>query len=313
MSTAMVWAVITAYRPDAGLAEAVEALRDQVTAIVVVDDGSGDESSPLLARIQERGAIVVRNAENRGIAFSLNVGIMHALDGGADAVLTLDQDSAIGSDFVQRLGDAREAAMSAGHADPPIVPEYFAGVRQVRTRTADGTLVARHAIQSGMLLSRTLLEQVGMMREDLFIDLVDTEFEMRCVSAGKVMVAAPGLRLGHSLGRQYVRTLFGRPFSFPGIPAVITLSTPFRYYYRVRNRVVINREFGRTHFLWTARDTLLEAVHFLNAWQLAQPRRSLFSVYRAAVRDARARRMGRMDARTAALASSIKWRAEPLD
>ena len=309
MTDESVWAVITAFRPEPGLADVIAALRSQVASIVVVDDGSGERFASLLDQLEETGVVVVRNAENRGIACALNAGIAVALEAGADTVLTLDQDSSVGSDFVVRLTEARASAIEAGHFDPPVVPEFFAGVSQVRTRDVNGPLVARHAIQSGMLLSRTLFERVGTMREDFFIDLVDTEFEMRCASAGHVMVAAPGLDLGHSLGRQYARTLFGRQVSIPGVPKVVTLSTPFRYYYRVRNRVVVNREYGRTHFRWVARDTLLEVIHFANALQIARPRRALLSVYVTALRDARKRRMGRMDRSTADLAASISWDA----
>jgi rhamnosyltransferase len=153
---------------------------------------------------------------------------------------------------------------------------------------------------------------VGLMREDFFIDLVDTEFELRCAAAARPTIAAAGLRLAHSLGRQYERRMFGRVVRLPGIPPVVTLSTPFRYYYRVRNRLVVNRTFWRSQFSWVARDTLLEVVHYANAWVLARPRRALWSLYAAAVRDARRHRMGRMPADLVEVASTISWAAPPV-
>lgn len=305
-------AVITSFRPDEGLLATVDALQGQVTEIVVVDDGSGSGSDDTLERIGERGARVIRLLENSGIAAALNVGIRTALERGADFVVTFDQDSQPNHQFVLALVEAHTRAAADGHAVGPVVPEYFAGVRQVHRTEEDGTLIARHAIQSGMLLSRELLSRIGLMREDLFIDLVDTEFEMRCAASGRFTIAAPGLHMGHTLGSQYARTFFGRAFRAPGIPPVVTLSTPFRYYYRVRNRLVINRVYWRSHLGWIARDTALEAVHFCNALMLARPRRRLWSLYAAAIADARHDRMGRMPAPLQAAATAISWAAPPV-
>ncbi|MCR2764614.1 glycosyltransferase [Microbacterium sp. zg.B48] len=308
-----VWAVVTSYRPEAGLLRALTALSDQVDQIVVVDDGSGPEAAPVLEAAQSAGSRVVRLRDNSGIAVALNAGIRAALDQGARAVVTFDQDSVVQAGFVRALLTARDAVRRTGRRHGPVVPEYFADVRQVHSVEHDGTLVARHAIQSGMLLDRELLETVGLMREDLFIDLVDTEFELRCAAAGLPTIAAPGLTLAHALGRQYERRMLGRIVRLPGIPPVVTLSNPFRYYYRVRNRLVVNREFWRAQFGWVARDTLLEALHYGNALLLARPRRALWRLYLSAARDARRGRMGRMPSGLAELASTISWAAPPAE
>lgn len=312
MTDHSVAAVITAFHPDESLLPVVDGLATQCARVIVVDDGSGAESDETFAQVAVRGAQVIRLAENSGIAAALNAGVRAALDEGFTRVITFDQDSTPVDGFVDTLIRAGADAASRGHEIGPVVPEYFAGVRQVHHELPDGTLIARHAIQSGMLMSDEMLRRVGLFREDLFIDLVDTEFEMRCARAGLATVAAPGLRMGHSLGRQYRRTLFGRPFSAPGIPPVVTLSTPFRYYYRVRNRIVVNREFRRSQVGWVMRDSALELIHFANALALARPRRSLWQLYRRAIRDARRGAMGRMPADAQSLAATITWTAEPV-
>lgn len=313
MTAPSTWAVITSFHPDARLLASFRALQPQVARVVVVDDGSPEAYAAALDEVEAAGAHVIRLAQNGGIGAALNSGIRHALDHGAGAIVTFDQDSVVSEGFVAALQAAADAARARGHRVGPAVPEHFSEVRQVRREHADGTLEARHAIQSGMLLSAAFLGEVGLMREDLFIDLVDTEFEMRSAAAGFVTVAAPGLRLEHSLGHRYARLLFGRPVRLPGIPAVVTLSTPFRYYYRVRNRLVVNGTLWRGHFGWIARDTLLEAVHYANAWMLARPRRALWQIYRAAIRDARRGRMGRMPAEIQAVATTISWAAPPAE
>jgi rhamnosyltransferase len=303
------WAVFSAYRPDPELAGAVAAAVAEIgEKVVVVDDGGGSGYEDVWGELQALGAVVLRSEQNEGIGAALNRGIRFALAHEADAVVTFDQDSTVGPGFVAALQAARVAAMSRGVAVGLVVPERFAGVSQVHSR-AGGVLYARHSIQSGMLVPRETWEAVGLLREDLFIDLVDTEYELRCHAAGLASIAAPGLALGHSLGRQYVREVFGRRVRLPGIPPVVTLSTPFRYYYRVRNRRVINRAHLRAAPGWVARDTVLELIHFANALLLARPRRSLWRLYMAGWRDGGRGRMGAMPPQLAAAAREIDWDA----
>lgn len=309
----LVWAVISTFGPDERALDAVRSLREQVMQIVVVDDGSGTQADAALDALSAEGCRVIRLPENRGIAAALNTGIRVAIDEGAEAVITFDQDSVPEPGFVDALVGARDAAVRAGLRVGATVPEFFAGVRQVHREDPSGVLLARNAIQSGMLVEARVIDELGLLREDLFIDLVDVEYVLRAATAGYVVAAAPGLRLAHTLGRRYVQTLFGRPLRVLLIPAVLTLSTPFRYYYRVRNRLVINRLYGRRHRGWIARDTLVEALHFANAWWVARPRRAFRLICAAAIADARAGRTGRMPADIAAIAETVSWNAPRID
>lgn len=304
--------VFSAFRPDFGLVETVDVAGREGHKVIVVDDGSGPGFEDVWSSIEESGAHVLRLSENAGIAAALNAGIRALFNGGATGAVTLDQDSTIGAGFVRALERAGDDARRRGEAVGVVVPEYFAGVSQV-ARRRKGVLLARHSIQSGMLIPRETADAVGLLREDLFIDLVDTEFELRINARGLSAIAAPGLALGHSLGRRYERRLLGRRVRLPGVPDAVTLSTPFRYYYRVRNRVVINRLFARSAPGWTLRDSLLETIHFANALLLARPRRSLWALYRAGWRDGRRSRMGAMPADLVAVAATIRWDAPALD
>ena len=160
-----------------------------------------------------------------------------------------------------------------------------------------------------MLIPLRTIDAVGELREDLFIDLVDTEYELRLLRRGYRVVAVAGLRLGHSLGTKHERRMFGRVVHLPGIPPEVTLSTPFRYFYRVRNRLVIDREYFRSAPARITRDTLLDVLHFGNALVLARPRRALAQIYRVAVVAALRGRMGRMPAGLQAVAGTVRWDA----
>lgn len=305
-----VWAIISTFRPDEALLVGYDSIAAQVTHVVVVDDGSGDAGTEgILSALAERGATVERLHENSGIAAALNRGYELALERGASQILSFDQDSRIDPGYVALLSGALVAARERGHRVGAVVPERFADVLQVHGTLDDGTLLARNSIQSGMLVDADVLRDVGLMRDDFFIDLVDTEFELRLRAAGYLTIAAAGAALAHQLGRQYARTLFGKPLRVPGIPSVTTFSTPFRYFYRVRNRIVLNRLHLRTAPGRMLRDTVIDVLHFANAAVVARPRRAFARILRAGVNAGLRGRMGRMPDRLSALASEVRWNA----
>lgn len=308
-----VWVVFSAFRPDDALARAVGSVAREVGGrVIVVDDGSGPGYDAVWSAVSEGGGEVLHLSENTGIAAALNQGIDTALARGADAIVSFDQDSAIPQGIIAGLLSAADVASRSGVLVAFVVPEFFAGTRQVSSTQGDVHYV-RHAIQSGMLIPRETFDAVGLLRGDFFIDLVDTEFELRCHAAGLRGIAAEGWNLGHRLGRSYRRELFGRRLRLPGIPDVVTLSTPFRYYYRVRNRRVLNREFFRAESAWVVRDTILEVAHFVNALVLARPRRVLWRVMRAGWRDAGRGTMGKMPESLSNAAASVRWTAPEND
>lgn len=309
-----VWAIISTFRPDDDLLWAFDSIASQVSGVVVVDDASGPGSSELLSALTARGAVVESLAENSGIGAALNRGYELALEAGASKVVSFDQDSHIEAGYVQSLLDAHVAAAVRGHRVGLVVPEHFADVRQAYAELGDGTLLAKNIIQSGMLVDAEVLRQIGTMREDFFIDLIDTEFELRTRAAGYLTIAAPGAALAHQLGRQYARLLFGRPVSIPGIlPPVTTFSTPFRYFYRVRNRIVLNRLYLRFAPAQITRDTVIDLLHFVNAALVARPRGEFARVLRAGINAGLKSRMGRMPSAVAERASRVAWNAPVVD
>lgn len=304
-----IWAIISTFRPDDDFLESFDSIAAQVDRVVVVDDASGDEYAHVLAALEERGAIVETFPENSGIGAALNRGYEIAIAAKATRILSFDQDSHIDPGFVGAVSAALDAAAAHGHRVGLVVPEYFADVRQAHASLDDGTLLAKNVIQSGMLVEASVLEDVGLMRADFFIDLVDTEFELRVRARGYRTIAAPGAALAHQLGRQYARLLFGRPLRLPGLPAVTTFSTPFRYFYRVRNRIVLNRLHARSAPAQIARDTIIDLLHFANAAVVARPRATFARVLRAGVNAGLRGRMGRMPDALADRASTVTWNA----
>jgi glycosyltransferase involved in cell wall biosynthesis len=82
-------AVIPAYNSESTIVQIVEKTRRFINHIVVVDDGSDDETAK---RAQGAGAHVIRVSQNTGKGNALRVSFKYALSYGYDAVLTLDAD-----------------------------------------------------------------------------------------------------------------------------------------------------------------------------------------------------------------------------
>ncbi|MBS1906032.1 MAG: glycosyltransferase [Actinobacteria bacterium] len=309
MTGAVIWGVMSCFRPGDDVVRTAGAAFAQLSGLVVVDDGSGPDAAGPLSALHELGAHVLRQDVNAGIGAALNRGVAEAFARGAEFVVTLDQDSSLPEDAVRRLHETHAQA-SVALSPGAVVPEYFADVRQAREEIAPGVHGTANVIQSGMLIPREVWESLGGFREDFFIDLVDTEYEFRLTRAGRPIIAAPGLKMGHRLGTALERRLFGRRFGIPGLlPDEVTVSTPFRYYYRRRNRIVLNREYAGTFRARILRDTILDHLHFVNVLQLAKPRRSLRRLLREGRRAGRSGRMGRMPQELMDLAAGIVWAA----
>lgn len=81
--------VIPAYNEAKAIGQVVRGLRSWGVPVVVVDDGSADETGALA---REAGAIVLRNEANKGKGDALLKGFRYALQEGYNPVLTFDGD-----------------------------------------------------------------------------------------------------------------------------------------------------------------------------------------------------------------------------
>lgn len=252
MSDPVVVAVISSFRPPIALVHRYTALVDQVSAVVVADDGSGPDAEAVLSRLEALGADVIRRGSNDGIAVTLNEGIAWARQyHHAEFVLTLDQDTDLEPGYVDHLLDTAHEARRAGL---PVGTVSYArqNQRPVALSGAErGYGLAYDPMQSGLLIPASTLDAVGALRDDLFIDWVDTEFNERVRAAGLFTLVAAGTNLEHSLGSMRPLTILGRPLSRAGRQLSIAYHPPFRTYYIARNGVLVARESFRRAPGWT--------------------------------------------------------------
>lgn len=255
-------AVVTAFEPGPELIDVVESVAPQVDSVIVVDDGSPSLRSDPSGAVRRRldacaglGATVRENPDNRGIAHALNRGVTEALATGADAVLTLDQDTRLGPDYVTRATDHLALAASLGMTDVMASPSLINDDVAPFWFAERGLTLAFEPIQSGLVITRSLLEKIGLFEDELFIDCVETEFYLRARAHGGHALIVPGARIEHRLGTpaRWVPPRLLRPL-LRGYGAGIEFSqdAPFRHYYIARNRLDLYRRYARREPMWCA-------------------------------------------------------------
>ena len=263
-------AVIVTYNPDMSLLRrAAGSLAPQVSSLHIIDNGSANADA-IASEFGSGNVSVIPLGANRGIAAATNAGLRMAIAGGADWVITSDQDTEYPLDYVEsfsRMLSGCPVPAAGVAAFVPVfhdelrnqtAPIYIRG-RLIERRTAPSgpyTVVSR-AIASGMIISAACLGEVGPMREDLFIDMVDTEWCWRAHARGKAVVCCGDLRISHRLGDG---------LSGAG-PVRVALRSPVRHYYMARNGIYLAL---RTHCLPPAGRILLlvESLRFVLVYPL---------------------------------------------
>ena len=87
--TERVLILIPAYNAAASVAEVIRQARAVLGDVLVVNDGSRDETATVAAAA---GAKVISHPQNRGKGAALKTGFAYAVEQGYDAVITLDAD-----------------------------------------------------------------------------------------------------------------------------------------------------------------------------------------------------------------------------
>ena len=244
-------AVVPTFRPDEALLAGLQALGPQVSAIIVVDDGSPLDPTGILERAETLGCQIVRSPTNDGIAAALNTGIRLALADAADYVLTLDQDTVLPAHYVSDCTTAFRIAAPETRLGivctdrvngQPSIPEHY---------TAEGLGLVREAIQSGFLISAECLAECGLFDERLFIDCVDTEYCLRIAQHGYRIAVGPGTDISHSLGEQVALRPFGiARFDENGRLRTYEYHGPTRRYFITRNNVDLFLRYARIRPRW---------------------------------------------------------------
>jgi len=231
-------AVITTFCPDNGFSERVARVNKQVGFIVIVDDGNCNENISKLNKWfkDEKKILLHHNMNNVGIATSLNTGISIAKDNGYRWILTVDDDSFVRTDLVERLIDGlKNIKINKPIGIIGMIWREFNSEAKPIIRNATYS-EKRGIITSCSLFSTRTYDRVGPFRDEFYIDFVDFEYCHRVKKHGLMVIELNELGFEHSVGKSRILNLLGRDI-------IIKDHEVFRVYYWFRNSMVLAIEF----------------------------------------------------------------------
>ena len=250
MKTNSIASVTVSYNAATELPRHLDALLHQERAlqeIVVVDNGSTDGTRELLAQKYPH-VTVLRLPENLGVGGGFATGLSYAaIARRHDWVWLFDHDSLPREDAARNLEDAiaplgesvREVGMFASvgvHSETKAryFPQFWRDrfVKPSSEKVEEPVWFADFAMSSGSLLSREVVEAVGLPRSDFFMDGVDFEYCLRIRNRGYKIAVVTSSELSHAMGSPRAVKIFGITKFRGGHP-------PWRQYYLARNVVYV--------------------------------------------------------------------------
>lgn len=235
------YCVLVAYNPNIELLiDVVASLHRNKIDVIIVDNSSSCDVELKFSNCD--GVSIISLGSNHGIGYAQNVGVNLAICNGADYILLSDHDTVYPSGCVpEMIASYERLAMTQKVA--AVCPNFFdtnrselcpmivdAGPLGFKIKTAtSGVHKVCFANASGMLIPAKVFVEVGLMREDLFIDCVDTEWCTRAEHLGYSIYCNADMVITHSLGDRSINVL-GR---------VITQHSPLRHYYLARNSMYL--------------------------------------------------------------------------
>lgn len=249
-------AVLVTFNPDpALLIDALGRLVGQVARTVIVDNASSLDIKPIIQASANPAVELLTLAENTGIGAAQNTGIERARAIGAGFVLLLDQDSKVTGGMVQVLRSAFDKASQCAGERPvaAVGPACLDAAGQMHLFfPADGfwpkawlppsssapipdQIETAFLVASGTLIPAGVLDAIGGMRSDYFIDHVDREWCFRAIAQGYRLLGITGAVLEHQVGSPSKLALGRWVIHY-------RWQAPARNYYMFRNAILMLRD-----------------------------------------------------------------------
>ncbi len=236
----VLYAIVVLYNPDPHIVERqYNGLIPQVDGIIYIDNGSVDTG--FNKKLHGLKTTLISNGENLGLAKAQNQGIELAHKKNADVVLFLDQDSLLPENFVNNLMNCfRKASnsMKVALVGPTVRNMIYkdsnnllgivlCGIFKKNIDVRELTPVS-FCISSGSIVPMSVLHDVGLMEDKLFIDGIDIEWCLRARHKGYQIIQTNSTFLDHCLG--------------DGRDKRVESHSPLREYYIMRNSTWMIRQ-----------------------------------------------------------------------
>lgn len=216
--------------------------------ILVVDNGSSEGAVKEKLRsysLNNSNFYFIELESNTGLGYAQNYGLKKMKELNVNYVILFDQDSEVTSDFFIDSLEAYKVANNIFENLGILVPVYIdkkenqpalftvkEGRRYIKTFINEPYQRVSFANASGMIFRLDLVEELGGMREDFFIDQIDVEFCKRVTEAGYTIVATNQLKIVHTVGE-------GQQTRIGKLTIKHSNHNALRRYYIARNSIIV--------------------------------------------------------------------------
>lgn len=272
-SNPLVYVVILNWNNAADTLACLKSLQDidyQPYVAVVVDNGSKDGS---VEKIQAAFPFIhqIKLDSNLGYAAGNNVGIQFALDSGADYVLVLNNDTIVDKSMLSELVSLAESNETFGMVGPKMYcfqPQdtifaigsfinwsmgyttnrgMFKHISQIEIppKPEEVDFIAGCCV----LVRRKLLEEVGLLDLDYYLNYEDVDWGIRAKRNGYEVWLNPAAVIWHK------------------VSATMGQASPMNTYYMTRNALLFFWRNAPSRYRWVAiAHILLRTIRTMTAW-----------------------------------------------
>jgi len=227
----VIYSIVVLYNPEEDSVGNITQIMQLSSKTFVIVNSCSDE---ILGELNKLDVNIIVNPENIGLSKALNIGIKECLKNTeCDFITLFDQDSMPGANFFDILSRPFADSTDKIAAIGPLIDD----VKNNKSRVADNNHVKdiEVIISSGCLIPVSVINEVGMMDETLFIDYIDYEWCLRAKSKGYKILQNTNAALYHNMGDAFV--------SFLGVAKPIH-KNKIRHYYIIRNQLImLNRDY----------------------------------------------------------------------
>lgn len=201
-----------------GCLKALQKVRYDNISVTVVDNASTDDSTEMIAA-EFPSVKLIKNTANLRYAGGNNVAIKEALEGEAEYILILNNDTIPHEDFLTSLVETISSEVEIGIVAPKI--NYFTdrkliwyaggfvnfftgniyhrGLRKRDDGKYDLSNEVDYATGCCMLIKRELFDEIGLLDEKYYIYTEDVDFSFRARAAGYKVIFEPRSLIWHKI------------------------------------------------------------------------------------------------------------------
>lgn len=237
--------VICLYNPDLDiLSKNLSVLKNLQIFTILVDDYSSVSLDSIVHEFKNSQFILMKKSENLGIGNSLNIGCDYLLKNNFTWVLTLDQDTKLEEEWIEKLLIAknkyekllRNAFIFHSIPKDPRTDQIF--YYKINSTELKDVGISHFSFTSGSLMSLEVWQKLGRFNEELFLDYIDIDICFRARISGYKIYAIENAVMSHPVGNRMFYNLWNAKI-------VLINHSPIRNYYVVRNAYLMRKKYGK--------------------------------------------------------------------